>query len=51
MSLSVAWTDEAQGTFQQIISLIEDKWGSTPAQKFVQSVQKTILLIQTQPYL
>gem|GEM_PF-5045463 len=33
MSLSTTWTDEAQDTFQQIITLIEDKMGNGPGSK------------------
>lgn len=51
MSLSVLWTDEAQETFDRIVILIEDKWGMISAQKFIQVVQKTIMLIKVQPYL
>jgi len=51
MKLAVAWTDEAQETFELTIKQIEDKWGARSAEKFVRSANKTINIIATQPYL
>jgi plasmid stabilization system protein ParE len=51
MSLVVAWTDDAQETFQHTVNQIENKWGTKSAEKFVRDAQKVINTISTQPYL
>jgi plasmid stabilization system protein ParE len=51
MSLTVAWTDEAQETFGLTVNQIENKWGIHSAEKFVRNTHKTINTITTQPYL
>ncbi|HTD41613.1 MAG TPA: hypothetical protein VK671_13380 [Mucilaginibacter sp.] len=51
MKLAVAWTDEAQETFELTVKQIENKWGTRSAEKFAQSAFKTINTISTQPYL
>lgn len=51
MSLAIAWTDEAQETFNHTVNQIESKWGEVSAGDFVRSTHKTITIISTQPYL
>lgn len=51
MSLAVAWTPEAQETFDDTIIQIESKWGTRSAEKFVRETNKIIGMIQSQPYL
>ncbi|HTD99376.1 MAG TPA: type II toxin-antitoxin system RelE/ParE family toxin [Mucilaginibacter sp.] len=51
MNLSVAWTEEAQETFELTVNQIEDKWGTNSAEKFVRDTHKIINTITTQPYL
>lgn len=51
MILKIAWTDEAQETFDHTVKQIEDRWGTRSAEKFVQETHKTINTISTQPYL
>jgi plasmid stabilization system protein ParE len=51
MNLPVAWTDEAQETFELTVNQIENKWGINSAEKFVRNTYKIINTIATQPYL
>ena len=51
MNLTVAWTDEAQETFELTVNQIENKWGINSAEKFVRNTHKIINTITTQPYL
>ena len=51
MNLTVAWTDEAQETFELTVNQIETKWGINSAEKFVRNAHKVINTISTQPYL
>ena len=51
MKLTIAWTDEAQETFDLMVNQIENKWGTQSAEKFVRETHKIIALISTQPYL
>ncbi len=51
MKLTIAWTDEAQETFNFTVNQIENKWGTKSAEKFVRDTHKLINLISTQPYL
>jgi plasmid stabilization system protein ParE len=51
MSLAIAWTDEAQETFEHTINQIESNWGASSAQKFVQAAHKIINNISIHPYL
>jgi plasmid stabilization system protein ParE len=51
MSLVVAWTEDAQETFQHTINQIETKWGIRSAEKFSRDTNKIINTITKQPYL
>jgi len=51
MTLPVAWTDDAQETFDLTVNQIESKWGIRIAENFVRDTHKIISLISTQPYL
>ncbi len=35
MSLEVRWTEEAEFTFDHIVSFIEDQWGEKSSEKFI----------------
>lgn len=49
MNLAIAWTDDAQETFDLTVKQIEDKWGIQSAEKFVRGAFKTIDRISTHP--
>jgi plasmid stabilization system protein ParE len=51
MNLAIAWTDDAQETFDLTVAQIENKWGNRSAEKFVRGAFKTINRISTQPYM
>jgi len=51
MKLTIAWTDEAQETFDLTVNQIENKWGTQSAEKFVRETYKIIALVSSQPYL
>ncbi|HEY0245559.1 MAG TPA: hypothetical protein VGC01_08360 [Mucilaginibacter sp.] len=51
MNLPIAWTDDAQETFDLTVNQIENKWGGRSAAKFVRDTYKTINNISIQPYL
>ena len=51
MNLAIAWTDDAQETFDLTVKQIENKWRTRSAEKFVSGAFKTIDRISTQPYL
>lgn len=51
MSLPIAWTDDAQESFDATVNQIESKWGIRIAEVFVRDAHKTISLIAIQPYM
>jgi len=51
MSLAVAWTPEAKETFEHTVNMIENKWGTRSAEKFVWNAHKIISTIAIQPYI
>ncbi|MBS1504707.1 MAG: type II toxin-antitoxin system RelE/ParE family toxin [Bacteroidetes bacterium] len=51
MSLEIVFTDDASEMLLSITRLIESKWGSKQANKFLSKTYKTIDLISKQPYL
>jgi plasmid stabilization system protein ParE len=51
MSLEVRWTEEAEFTFDHIVSLIQDRWGTQSSNKFINKTKNTLLNISRQPFL
>jgi plasmid stabilization system protein ParE len=51
MNLAIMWTPEAEQTFEATFNQIEAKWGSASAKKFVQTANRIVATISTQPYM
>ncbi|HYK77080.1 MAG TPA: type II toxin-antitoxin system RelE/ParE family toxin [Daejeonella sp.] len=51
MILKVFWTEEANETFENIVSYLEKEWGENAVKKFVQKTNKTLLNIVQQPFI
>ena len=51
MSLDVRWTDEAEFTFDHIVSFILEHWGERSSEKFIAKTRNTLLNISRQPFL
>ena len=51
MSLEVRWTEEAECTFDQIVSFIQERWGTKPSDKFINKTKNILLSISNQPFL
>lgn len=49
MSLEVRWTEEAEFTFDHIVTLIQNGWGSQAALNFRNKTRKTLIVISTFP--
>ena len=49
MSFIIRWTAEAEFTFNQIVQYLENKWLERQVQKFVRTVNKTLLKIPEFP--
>ena len=51
MSLAVAWTGEAQETFDLTVSQIENEWGIRSAENFIKDTNRIIASISKQPFI
>jgi plasmid stabilization system protein ParE len=51
MSLEVQWSEEAEFTFDHIVSFIEDHWSTSSSDKFIIKVKKLLITISNQPFL
>jgi plasmid stabilization system protein ParE len=51
MGLEVRWTEEAEVTFDHIVSFIQDRWGIQSSNKFINKTKNTLLNISLQPLL
>lgn len=51
MSLKVFWTEEAEETFIQNITYLEENWNRAVIENFVQKTEAAILLISKHPSL
>lgn len=49
MGLEVRWTEEAEYTFDHIVTIIQNGWGDQSAVKFRDKTKKTLAVISTQP--
>jgi plasmid stabilization system protein ParE len=50
MSLEIRWTEEAEFTFDNIVSFIQGRWGERSSDKFINKTQKILLNISRQPF-
>jgi plasmid stabilization system protein ParE len=51
MSLEVRWTEEAEFTFDHIVSFIKDNWGTKSSEKFIDKTTKLLSSISVHPFL
>ena len=51
MSIEIRWTEEAEFTFDHIISFIDDHWGVKSADKFIGKTKKILKSISNYPLL
>jgi plasmid stabilization system protein ParE len=51
MSLDVRWTEEAEFTFDHIVSFIQQDWGERPANKFIAKTKRILISISNHPHL
>ena len=51
MAFKIIWSPEAEKTFEAIIDYLEKHWTEREIRKFVLSTQKTVSLLQQNPFL
>jgi plasmid stabilization system protein ParE len=51
MNLEVRWTEEAEFTFDHIVSFINDNWGNKSSEKFISKTTKLLSSISAHPFL
>jgi len=51
MALEVRWTDEAEVTFDVIVTFIDEGWGELAANKFLNKAKRILISISQQPLL
>lgn len=51
MTLEVRWTNEAEFTFDHIVTYIRDNWGSNASERFIIKTRKLLNSISRQPFL
>jgi len=51
MSIEVRWTEEAEFTFDNIVSLIQMRWGTQSSDKFINKTKNILVNISEQPFM
>ena len=51
MSLSIVWSNNAEFTFDAVVTFIENSWGENSARKFVTRANQILLNLSEHPYL
>lgn len=51
MAFKIIWSPEAEKTFEEIIHYLEINWSEKEIKKLITSTEKTIFLLQQNPFL